>query len=379
MVNVCSRCFRDRFAKNFIRQNGAPGDCDFCGSRKRRVIHAHRLHDLFSEVIGLYQAYEPPPGSEFWGGESLAECLAGWEIFPEEGDKRQQNGILDAIMGYDPHDADLSASDDWQAKSERWTANPMDQRWAWFADYLKSQRRFIIEEDSSGEIIRPEEWVPDLLDEASAFRQITTRTRLYRGRLGTAKTSTGGELPRLAKDMGAPPAKLATAGRANPAGISVVYCALEAETAIIETGRFPGAEISLRELRAKRPLRLADLRGKLSVLEPLDTTDLGDKIRIRTLLGSLGLALGEPIHPEDSSIEYIPTQYLAEVIRSAGYDGICYPSALNEAGTNVVVFDPEAVRITRRGWSFKLGRAEYTIHPKPEFSLRMKRRKRPGV
>jgi hypothetical protein len=58
--------------------------------------------------------------------KAIAECLAGWGIFPEEGDERQQNGILDAIMGYDPHDGDLSASDDWQAKSERWTANPMD-------------------------------------------------------------------------------------------------------------------------------------------------------------------------------------------------------------------------------------------------------------
>lgn len=99
-------------------------------------------------------------------------------------------------MGYDPRDGDLSASEDWQAKSDHWTANPMHQRWPWFADYLKRSRRFIIEEDSSGEIIRPETWVPDVLTDASAAREITPHTRLFRGRLGL----------RSAKEMGAPPA-----------------------------------------------------------------------------------------------------------------------------------------------------------------------------
>jgi RES domain-containing protein len=170
--------------------------------------------------------------------------------------------------------------------------------------------------------------------------------------------------------MGAPPPKSARAGRANPEGIPVLYCALEPKTAIIETGRFPGAVVSVRELRANASLRLADLRGANAVIERLATSNLADELTKRTLLESLGRALAEPVHPEDSTVEYVPTQYLAEVIKSAGFDGICFPSALNPKGTNIVIFDPEKIRITRRGWLFELGQAEYTVHPNPDAIIR---------
>jgi len=97
--------------------------------------------------------------------------------------------------------------------------------------------------------------------------------------------------------MGAPPPKFARASRANPEGIPFLYCAFEPETAIVETGRFPGAVVSLRELRPRKLLRLADLRGDKSIIEPLDTRDLAEQVEKATLLGSLGRALAEPIHP----------------------------------------------------------------------------------
>jgi RES domain-containing protein len=305
---------------------------------------------------------------ESFGGDTLAECLSEWEIFPEDESQGRQNAILDGIMGWDPRDGDQSASEDWQRESDRWFVNPLHERWPWFADHLKRSRRHIIDPDPTGEIVRPETWVPELIEEASSIRQITTHTRLFRGRLGSVTTAHDGRAPLPADQMGAPPARLARAGRANPEGIAFLYCALDAKTAIVETGRFPGAVVSLRPLRAKKTLRLADLRGRASALEPLGTPNLREEIHNRTLLGSLGDALGQPIHPEDSSVEYIPTQYLAEVILAAGYDGICFPSALNPKGANVVIFNPTDVRVSRSGRLFELGRAEYTVHPNPDSS-----------
>lgn len=360
MSLVCAKCFQDRTARNFIKNHGESGNCDFCNSRNCRVLQAGRLRDIFGELVGLCEPYEPAPYSESWGDETLAECLSDWEIFSEDMDLAAQNNLLDEIMDFDPRDGSVSAREAWQMREDHWAAIPIDRRWPWFADYLKTQRRFIIEDDPTGEIVSPKYWVPDLVEKASAIRRITPNTRLFRGRLGKRST----------KEMGAPPASLATAGRANPAGISFLYCAFNAETAIIETGRFPGAKVSLRELRPRRQLRLADLRGRTSALEPLATPNLAEEIRKRTLLCSLGRALGAPIHPEDSEVEYVPTQYLAEVIRSAGYDGICYPSALNETGTNVVIFDPNAVRISSRGGDFELGLAQYTVYPNPGHCMR---------
>jgi hypothetical protein len=301
--------------------------------------------------------------------------LQEWEIFNEDSEQQTQNEILDEIMGFDRRDADISASDDWQARSEHWAVTPLHERWPWFASYLKRSRRFIIEDDPSGEVVRPETWIPDLLTKAGAVFTIKNNRRLYRARLGFASSqlSSRSRLPLPAEQMTAPSPRFAKAGRANPEGIPILYCALEPETAIVESGRFPGAVVSLRELRARKPIRLADLRGERSAIEPLGTPNLADVVRRTALLGSLGSALAEPVHPEDSAIEYVPTQYLAEVIRSAGYDGICFQSALNPNGTNIVIFDPASTRITRRGWIFELGRAEYTIHPNPKFIIKRTR------
>src|SRR6266496_1198126 len=147
MSQVCANCFEDKIAQRFIRKNGAIGKCDFCDSKKRKVVDAHELRDLFDEVLGLYEPYEPAPGSDSWSGETLAGCLQEWEIFSEELDHGTQNEILDEIMGVDPRDADISASEDWQAKSDHWARTPTHKRWPWFAEYVKAYRRFIVEED----------------------------------------------------------------------------------------------------------------------------------------------------------------------------------------------------------------------------------------
>lgn len=367
MKKVCANCFKDTVARYFICVHGDLGDCEFCGSRRRKVTSAHTLWPLFEELLALYQPYQPMSSDSLGEGESLACCLGEWNLFSDEIDEEAQNLILDEIRGVDPRDGSTYSADWWEAKDDAWYVNPLRDRWSWFADHLKRRQRFLIQDDPLGEIIRPEKWVPRLLKEAHAIRTLKKRTSLYRGRLGFAErpSPNTGRAPLSPRLMGAPPPVLARAGRANPVGIPVLYCALETETAIIEAGRFPGAVVSVRELRARKKLRLADLTYDRSPLEPLGTPNLAKEIQERTLLGSLGDALGRPIHPDDSQIEYLPTQYLAEVIQSEGYDGICYPSALNPKGTNVVIFDPADVRITDRGNVYDLGFAQYSIHPNP--------------
>ena len=59
---------------------------------------------------------------------------------------------------------------------------------------------------------------------------------------------------------------------------------------------------------------------------------------------NLGRELSKPIDPNMTSIDYVPTQYLTELIRTQGYDGIIYPSALGKNGTkNIVLFSERNV------------------------------------
>lgn len=45
-----------------------------------------------------------------------------------------------------------------------------------------------------------------------------------------------------------------------------------------------------------------------------------------------------PVDPDDSEVDYVLIQYVAEFMRAAGYAGIVYGSALGP-GTNLVLFD----------------------------------------
>ena len=55
--------------------------------------------------------------------------------------------------------------------------------------------------------------------------------------------------------------------------------------------------------------------------------------------------LSKPINPAPAEVEYVPTQYLAEVILNANYDGIRYKSAIHRGGFNVVFFDHRQLAI----------------------------------
>jgi len=57
----------------------------------------------------------------------------------------------------------------------------------------------------------------------------------------------------------------------------------------------------------------------------------------------LGRELSKPVNPHKESIEYVPTQYVTEIIRNLKYDGMIYPSALGK-GKNVVLFDENVMQ-----------------------------------
>ena len=48
----------------------------------------------------------------------------------------------------------------------------------------------------------------------------------------------------------------------------------------------------------------------------------------------------------DNVLDYLPTQYISDFIRSKGYDGIEYRSTMSKKGTNLAVFDPSIFECT---------------------------------
>ncbi len=55
--------------------------------------------------------------------------------------------------------------------------------------------------------------------------------------------------------------------------------------------------------------------------------------------GDINEAMSIPYDPDESGLNYVPTQIISERLRHGGLHGVAYRSLLAEGGTNIVLFD----------------------------------------
>jgi hypothetical protein len=140
--------------------------------------------------------------------------------------------------------------------------------------------------------------------------------------------------------MNAPPNRLASHGRANPAGIPYLYLGSQPETAIAEIRPHTGdracvADFTIPEIKA------VDLRSPRAAVSPFILTDEAEISQLRAdlpFLERLGEELTRPVLPQGAAVDYIPSQYLCEFIKHSGFDGVVYRSSVSD-GINLALFD----------------------------------------
>lgn len=335
------------------------------------------LEDLFLPLLDLYI---PAEELENWvyrvglGGttptDSLGELISyDWKIFNENFELDTLNNLISEIIygGTDPVDVSnpQPVDEGWIKKEDGPWETSAENTWHWFANHIKFTRRFIIPEIDKHEIIRPEYWIKQAIKDVNAIRILSPEEKIYRARVGWKNyPNLINPEPFPIEEMGAPPPKISRASRANSEGIPVFYAATEIMTSIVEAGRYPGAIVTVREVQPLEELRLADLSTISAIEEPLGRKDLGNLCKHNRLLRQLNIELSKPIHPNEGNIEYIPTQYLSEAILDAGFDGMCFQSCLIKNGTNVVIFDPEKVRVTDVGSVYEIESVNFGVEEK---------------
>lgn len=139
----------------------------------------------------------------------------------------------------------------------------------------------------------------------------------------------------------------ATEGRANPAGVSMLYLATTEQTAASEVRPWIGSALSIAQFKLVRELKALDLsvghgRSSLSNLKYL----LGDEIpdadaKEKAVWTEIDNAFSRPITRSDDRGDYAPTQVLAELFKQMGYDALIYKSMFGERGYNLVLFNIE--------------------------------------
>jgi hypothetical protein len=140
--------------------------------------------------------------------------------------------------------------------------------------------------------------------------------------------------------MGKPPRKKSTDGRANPKGISYFYGASDVKTTIAEARPYKTVIVCVAKYKVDKKISLIDLRDPKSTTSPFDIEeDILSLLYIHMpFLGHLSEVLSKPVLPYEKEMEYLPTQYLCELIKNYNFNGIAFKSSLEE-GDNFVIFN----------------------------------------
>lgn len=134
----------------------------------------------------------------------------------------------------------------------------------------------------------------------------------------------------------------ASEGRANPKGIPCLYLATDKETAMSEVRPWLNARISVGEFKTVGTLRLIDCSKHPSGAFAYYEGEPEDKKKQMAVWADIDRAFSQPVTPSDQSADYVPTQILAELFKSNGFDGVHYKSALSKNGFNIALFDTNA-------------------------------------
>jgi hypothetical protein len=308
----CSNCFHDRWIEAFVaRKSDTTGTCPHCGSENVLVIDPAELAEKFEGLLDAYSIRA--------GGAPLVKLLnEDWQLFALDDVKAAR--LLRDILG----DA---ATHNYAPR--RGTTDDAAIRWAELKSELKNTNRFFPKN------------APDRDQFASVIGELVSTdvpNELFRARI--FKNERVFEL----NDLRAPPADVATDGRANPVGIPYLYLASDVDTAISEVRPSKASRVAVAKFsRYGDPLTFIDLSDPRGTLSPfaVDADRIGEVRASMDFLCALGKELSTPAAPHRANIDYLASQYLCELVKSIGYDGVIYTSSLT-SGRNFAVFDPAA-------------------------------------
>ena len=143
----------------------------------------------------------------------------------------------------------------------------------------------------------------------------------------------------ITSEMNAPQKEKRSAGRINPEGIGVLYLSSDDKTVLNEVRANTFDYVTIGKFKSIKEIKVVNLSGLSGTSPFLYQGELEKYAANRKIFQEIALEIAKPLRRSDSLIEYLPTQYIAEFIKSQGYDGVEYTSTLCEGGYNIAIFD----------------------------------------
>lgn len=319
-MKCCEKCLRDELLKSTIVDRGEIHHCDFCGQFSH-CVDATQLTDYFMPIFELYTIAN--------SDDAIEESDYIWNLFQDDWQifQIQDRMVVKKLVSEILQGADIEFS-----KYSKTESSMQGLRsWSEFKLELMHSNRFFPRK--SEKIVRQiKGFLPFLIHD---FRKDEI---FYRSRVSDDGTVFDKTV------MGKPPKSKTHSGRANPTGISYLYLGSSVKTAITETRPHVGHIVTVATHRLQKDIAVIDLRDpiKNNSFSPFAQSEeaVNTFFHFIEFLKKLGEELSTPVLPNHAQLSYIPTQYICELIKSAGYSGVIYSSSLAE-GYNVAAFSDD--------------------------------------
>jgi hypothetical protein len=203
--------------------------------------------------------------------------------------------------------------------------------WDEFSQSIKFGNRF------HGGMFNPKQFASFLSIVGSV---IPIGTEMYRARISSSKIGF------TSSEMKAPPKDKRSAGRVNPEGIGALYLSSDKLTILNEVRASAFDHISIGTFRALSDIRAVNLSGFDKTSPFKYDSELAIFAANRKIFKELADEIAKPLRRNDSTLEYLPTQFIAEFIKSRNYDAVAYDSTLRQGGYNLAVFNEELFECT---------------------------------
>lgn len=178
------------------------------------------------------------------------------------------------------------------------------------------------------------------------------------------------------EEMDSPPKECSLDGRANPRGMSYLYLAQDEQTAVAEVRPYINAAITLALFEICKDITVLNVFDSAFSIEEYSKLkkegSVPSDIEEDLLWWGVNFYFSVPIKPND--IYYIPTQYLSELFKSEGYDGVLFGSSQLQSKYNLVLFDKTLASQKRRELK-RVFEIDYITDPLVYHQRRMKNTK----
>lgn len=342
-MKFCSECFCDTEIKPIIESIGAIGNCSVCGSNNVYLYDTDfnaELTELFEDLINIYTPVSLLP--ECYPKSEIAllkdELINRWNIFNNLSAGKVYS-ILTAICA-EKYDEKPELFDNPVGISELYDREYIlshsllkGNSWNEFTENLKTVNRFHTNYINL-----------DILEKFCSYirKSYEKGTIFYRGRISPEEGYS-------CDQMDAPPNCYATAGRANCDGIRCLYLAGDIKTTIHEVRSRAFDFVTIGRFELLQNIIVVNLKGIDKISPFVVDLDILELAINKEHLNKINQEMGKALRRNDSSLDYIPTQYISDFIKSLKIDedyggkyiGIEYNSTMNKKGYNLAIYYPE--------------------------------------